>query len=364
MRARRYLKFFLMAMVVLMALAIPSKSFGQVSVGLSVHIGPPVLPVYVQPPVPAPGYIWTPGYWAYGDDGYYWVPGTWVLAPTPGYLWTPGYWGWGGGLYIWHGGYWGPHVGFYGGVNYGFGYGGVGFEGGRWDHGVFAYNRSVTNVTNVTNTTIVNNTYNKTVVVNNTTNNHVSFNGGTGGTTAQPTAAETAAANEHHVRATAEQTQHVQQASHNHALLASVNGGKPAIAATPKAGAFTAKGVVAAKAAGPTNRPAANAAKTYRPPSAQSSANKGSGNANGAANTAHTSATSGNRPASAVNSNSANRPATAQNNVSRPQNANNPPRNNASRPQNANNQPRNNASHPQPQQHRESAPKSEGKPGH
>ena len=24
-----------------------------------------------------PGLIWTPGYWAYGDDGYYWVPGAW-----------------------------------------------------------------------------------------------------------------------------------------------------------------------------------------------------------------------------------------------------------------------------------------------
>ena len=24
-------------------------------------------------------------------------------------------------------GYWGPHVGFYGGINYGYGYGGVGY---------------------------------------------------------------------------------------------------------------------------------------------------------------------------------------------------------------------------------------------
>ena len=29
-------------------------------------------------------------------------------------------------------GYWGPHVGYYGGVNYGFGYMGVGFAGGAW----------------------------------------------------------------------------------------------------------------------------------------------------------------------------------------------------------------------------------------
>ncbi len=43
---------------------------------------------------PGDGYVWTPGYWAWGDDiqDYYWVPGTWVPAPEPEYLWTPGYW--------------------------------------------------------------------------------------------------------------------------------------------------------------------------------------------------------------------------------------------------------------------------------
>jgi len=62
------------------------------------------------------------GYWAYGDQGYFWVPGTWVMAPEVGLLWTPGYWGWGDnatlGMTLL-----GDHVGFYGGVAYGFGYG-------------------------------------------------------------------------------------------------------------------------------------------------------------------------------------------------------------------------------------------------
>ena len=109
----------------------PARSSAQISVGVAVHIGPPALPVYEQPICPGAGYLWTPGYWAYGPDGYYWVPGTWVMAPSVGLLWTPGYWGWGGGGYFFHAGYWGPHVGFYGGINYGFGYGGVGFVGGR-----------------------------------------------------------------------------------------------------------------------------------------------------------------------------------------------------------------------------------------
>ena len=85
-----------------------------------------------QPPLPGPGYIWTPGYWAWGDDGYFWVPGTWVEPPQVGLLWTPGYWGWNSGRYIFNAGYWGPEVGFYGGIDYGFGYGGIGYEGGFW----------------------------------------------------------------------------------------------------------------------------------------------------------------------------------------------------------------------------------------
>ena len=84
---------------------------------LSVAVAPPPLPVYDQPPIPGPGYIWTPGYWAWNEDigEYYWVPGAWVLPPRVGLLWTPGYWGWSGGAYVWNAGYWGPTVGFYGG---------------------------------------------------------------------------------------------------------------------------------------------------------------------------------------------------------------------------------------------------------
>ena len=45
-------------------------------------------------------------------------------------FWTPGYWDWGGEAFLFQLGYWGPHVGFCGGVNYGFGYDGDGFYGG------------------------------------------------------------------------------------------------------------------------------------------------------------------------------------------------------------------------------------------
>jgi len=236
---------------VVMVMVLPAASFAQI--GVSITIGPPALPVYEQPPCPAEGYIWTPGYWAYGDDDYYWVPGTWVMAPEVGFLWTPGYWGWGGAAFLFHEGYWGPRVGFYGGISYGFGYFGEGYEGGRWDNGRFFYNRSVNNV-NITN---IHNVYN-TTVINNTTVNRVSYNGGEGGISARPRPEEEAAARERHIPPVAAQTQHVEAARANPELRASANHGKPPIAATPKPGAFRDRAVVPAKEAGAPYHPPAN----------------------------------------------------------------------------------------------------------
>lgn len=210
-----------------------STASAQIAVGISVHVGPPAIPVYVQPACPVEGYIWTPGYWAYGQADYYWVPGVWVAPPRVGLLWTPGYWGFAGGVYGWHAGYWGPHVGFYGGVNYGFGYGGVGFVGGEWRGGRFAYNTAVVNV----NTTVVHNVYvNKTVINNTTVVNRTSFNGGPNGTTAAPTASERNAEREEHVQATSEQSSHEHTASMDKSNFASANHGKPANAAMSRVG--------------------------------------------------------------------------------------------------------------------------------
>jgi WXXGXW repeat (2 copies) len=211
-----------------------------IDVGVSINIAPPELPVYEQPPVPGPGYIWTPGYWAWGEGDYYWVPGTWVEAPQPGYLWTPGYWGWNDGLYVWNGGYWGPHIGFYGGVNYGFGYVGHGYEGGYWENGGFRYNSAYNNLHGNVQIT---NVYNHTVVVE---NNHTSFNGGHGGIQARPSPNELAAQHEQHVAPVAAQIQHEQGARSNPSLRAAANHGHPPIAATAHAGVFTGQGVVPA----------------------------------------------------------------------------------------------------------------------
>lgn len=199
----------------------------KAGVAISITIAPPVLPVYTQPPCPEPGFIWTPGYWAWGPDGYYWVPGVWVAPPRVGLLWTPGYWGFAGGVYGWHAGYWGPHVGFYGGVNYGFGFFGAGFVGGAWAGNVFRYNTAVVNV----NTTVVRNVYVDRTVINNTTVvNRTAFNG-PGGITARPSQQEQFAAREQHFQPTPNQISHEQTASRDRNQLASVNNGRPATSA-------------------------------------------------------------------------------------------------------------------------------------
>jgi hypothetical protein len=220
-------------------------SVGAPEVVLTASEPPPPLPVYEQPPCPEEGFIWTPGNWQYASGGYFWVPGTWVQPPRVGVLWTPGYWGFSGGVYGFNPGYWGPHVGFYGGVNFGYGYGGSGFAGGRWDGGHFAYNTAVNNV----NVSVVHNTYNETVVNNNVTINRTSYNGGSGGVTAAPTPQERVAAKEQHIAPTQAQTAHVREAIRTPALAAKVNGGHPAIAATARPAAFTGPGVVGAHGA-------------------------------------------------------------------------------------------------------------------
>jgi hypothetical protein len=221
MRLLRDSRWVLMALLLLL---VPASSFAGVFI--SVAVAPPVLPVYVQPQCPQPGWMWTPGYWAYGPDGYYWVPGSWVPAPYEGALWTPPYWGWAGGFYTFHAGYWGPHVGYYGGVNYGFGYMGVGFAGGLWRGHDFVYNTAVVNV----NRTVIHNTYiDRTIVERNTIVNdrHVAYSGGPGGIRHEANQEERFAMNEHHDAPTRMQEAHFQAARNDRGSYVKNNGGHP-----------------------------------------------------------------------------------------------------------------------------------------
>jgi len=206
---------------------------------------PPPLPDYDQPPAPGDGYIWTPGYWAWGPNGYYWVPGAWVEPPYMGALWTPGYWGFYGSRYLFYPGHWGLHIGFYGGINYGFGYVGFGYEGGYWNSGHFFYNR----VYNHLNTRVVrnvysynagnrgsfnreNNNYNNNRN-NNNNNSRPSFRGGAG-VQYRPQPSEAAAAREPATPRMNTQVQHAQSYSGVRGQYAVQNHGRPATPAVSR----------------------------------------------------------------------------------------------------------------------------------
>jgi hypothetical protein len=196
-------------LILILAALFGSQAFAAVQ--FSVAIAPPPIAVFDQPPAPGDGYIWTPGYYQYGDYGYYWVPGAWVQPPSVGVLWTPGYWGFAGGRYAWHEGYWGPKVGFYGGVNYGNGYFGSGFTGGRWDGKVFRHNTVISNV----DRRVVHNTYEDHTVVRRVTGPNHAFNG-RGGIQGRPSHEEEEAGRAPHQGPTREQAARAQEAHNNH----------------------------------------------------------------------------------------------------------------------------------------------------
>jgi hypothetical protein len=225
-------------------LAAPAGALAQVSVGISVTIGPPPLPVYVQPPCPVVGYVWVPGYWAWDPNyGYYWVPGMWAPVPFYGALWTPGYWGWSNGIYLWHDGYWGTAVGFYGGINYGYGYTGYGYSGGYWRGNVFYYNRTVNNI----NTRNVTHYYSEQVRVVHP--GGASFNG-PGGISARPTPAQLDAGRKHRVSMTREQEHQMRAAREDPRQRVRENRGRPAVAATVRPGVFTGRGITGTRRGG------------------------------------------------------------------------------------------------------------------
>ncbi len=216
----------------------PLAGWSQFSV--LIDIAPPPLPVYAQPPVPDEGYIWMPGYWRWSapERAYYWVPGAWLLAPNSGDLWTPGYWAYDNAGYVWHAGYWGREVGFYGGLDYGYGYNGSGYQGGRWERGAFRYNRAVSNLGNA-HPRLVQGAYN-TAVAHGPATTHTSFNGGRAGVQVQPTPAQRQMRRAEDAGPTADPLYH-EPAALDRSKAAGTHG-LPQAAVTPRAAAFTTPG--------------------------------------------------------------------------------------------------------------------------
>lgn len=211
---------------------------------------PPPIPVYDQPPMPEPGEVWTPGYWGWSDadDDYYWTPGTWVEPPEPDLYWTPGYWRYWDGDYLYSPGYWGPAVGFYGGIDYGWGYYGLGYAGGRWENGRFRYNRRANNFGRWR----PEGAYDQPV---RTTWNRASYNGGPGGLRTAPSQVEMQASRARHAPPTRAQVEQGRFARAEPQLRASFNHGAPPIAGVSRPGAFRGPGAVVTGARSPASWP-------------------------------------------------------------------------------------------------------------
>ena len=205
-----------------------------------VIVAPPPLPSYEQPAIPAKGYLWVPGFWAWRESvpDYFWVPGTWVQPPRPGLLWTPPYWSRVDGGYAFHAGYWAEQVGFYGGIDYGYGYAGDGYQGGRWEHDAFSYNRAANNLGSLD----IASAYDQ-AVTSDSDAPRVSFNGGSKGTKARPMPHHEAQADTHHAGPTEEQRQHFEMAARDRSLYSKLNNGEPGVAATRHAGVLDGAGV-------------------------------------------------------------------------------------------------------------------------
>ena len=247
------MKTFLVRTALAFATLVPLAAAAQVS--LSITLAPPPLPYYAQPPVPGDGYIWVPGYWAWNadDSDYYWVPATWVLAPGEGELWTPGWWDFQAAGYLWHAGYWGRSVGYYGGINYGYGYSGTGYQGGRWDHGSFRYNRAVSHIDAAHQRNSFSAPPSGPAAPGRT-----SFHGGAQGTHTAPTASQRRVPAGTQGAPTPDQVQHEHQAVTTPAQRASVSHGAPPVAATPRPSAFVAPGVERARPTPPPREQALN----------------------------------------------------------------------------------------------------------
>lgn len=186
-----------------------------------------------------------PGFWAWRKDvpDYYWVPGTWVKPPRAGLLWTPPYWSRVDGGYAFHSGYWATDVGFYGGINYGYGYSGDGYQGGHWQNATFVYNQAANNL----GAGKVAHTYDQVISVDNNPV-QVSFNGGSRGAKAKPTSQQEELARGEHVAPTAEQQSHFETAAKSRSLYSKLNGGEPGVAATSHPGELSGAGVIRSSA--------------------------------------------------------------------------------------------------------------------
>ena len=89
-----------------LALLLTSPPAFSANLSFSVALTPPAPIVETVPPPPAPGTVWTRGYWSRDGVKYVWVAGQYVVAPFPDALWIGGRWVHRGDHWTWVDGHW------------------------------------------------------------------------------------------------------------------------------------------------------------------------------------------------------------------------------------------------------------------
>ena len=149
------------AAFLLVAIPAPTPPQFSVSVGATIGAPPPPLPVYAQPPLRRRTTSGTPATGA-GERSVLLGSGNLVAGASARPVLDAGVLASLARRLRLEPSYWGSSVGFYGGVNYGFGYYGTGFVAGVWAGNNFRYNTAVANV----NRTVIHNTYVDKTVTN------------------------------------------------------------------------------------------------------------------------------------------------------------------------------------------------------
>lgn len=75
---------------ILAASTLAAPAFGQISIMIGTP--PPPIRYEVAPPMPQPGYVWMPGYWAPVHGRYAWYSGRWANPPYHGAAWNSPRW--------------------------------------------------------------------------------------------------------------------------------------------------------------------------------------------------------------------------------------------------------------------------------
>jgi hypothetical protein len=92
---------------ILAASALAAPAFGQISIMIGTP--PPPVRYEVAPPMPQPGYVWMPGYWAPVHGRYVWYSGRWSNPPYYGAAWRNPRWRHEGDGWRYYEGGWGRH---------------------------------------------------------------------------------------------------------------------------------------------------------------------------------------------------------------------------------------------------------------